>query len=415
MCNRRRLTMLLLAAALSGCDEDTARWSGTMLDSSGVTIVSNTGIGLWSPREAWTLVEELRIGALDGPPELVFGEVGGVAVDSRGLIYVLDSQAQEVRTFTPEGAFQQSLGRRGEGPGEFQLAWAPVVGPGDTLLIPDGRLQRLNLYNPDGSFSRSSKWQIEQGRTMAFRSTTSGQIVEQLRPVWDPLAEPVDAGGVKDVLVLRSLNREVLDTLLTFPSGGLMGPGGVRAFAPEPKWDVEDGKLLFGRGDQFRISLYVDGRLERVITRPFQPEPVSDADRASVMREMERRWAEAQVPAEMLARLRTRWSFADSYPAYQDLAFGPAGTVWAQHVKVVSEFDDAELREWQNVRSSEWEVFDPKGRFLGVVVMPERFRFDEFRGDYAFGVAIGEQEEPYVARLRVVRSSPDATSESEGG
>jgi hypothetical protein len=90
---------------------------------------------------------------------------------------------------------------------------------------------------------------------MAFRSATSGEVAEQVRPVWDPLGEPEAIGSAKDAIVIRSLRGDALDTILTFPSGEMMGPGGVRVFAAEPKWDIEDGKVLFGAGDEFREAV----------------------------------------------------------------------------------------------------------------------------------------------------------------
>ena len=85
------------------------------------------------------------------------------------------------------------------------LAWAPLVGSGDTLVVPDGRLQRVNLYAPDGSYCGSYRWRVGQGRTMAFRSTTSGEIAEQLRPVWDPMEDQETTRSTRDVIVIRSL------------------------------------------------------------------------------------------------------------------------------------------------------------------------------------------------------------------
>ena len=141
--------------------------------------------------------------------------------------------------------------------------------------------------------------------------------------------------------------------------------------------------------------------MERIIIKPFDRKPVDDLEKEAIMGEMERRWAEASISEEMKARLRSRWSFADFYPAYQNLAFGPMETIWVQRVKLASELGEEDLRDWQNARSPEWEVFDPEGRYLGVVTMPQRFSPLLFRGDNIYGVILGEFDESYVVRLRV--------------
>lgn len=53
--------------------------------------------------------------------------------------------------------------------------------------------------------------------------------------------------------------------------------------------------------------------------------------------------------------------------------------------------------------SSNWDVFDEGGRYLGVTRMPTGFTPTLFLGDRIYGVALDELEVPYVVRLRVVR------------
>ena len=393
---------LLLCTAAMACADGEHGWTGVMSDSAGITMVANTNAGIWAPGEEWTLAEELRIGAQEGPPEYQFGSVHRIAVDSRNRILVLDGMEQHIQVYSPEGVYQQTIGGRGEGPGELQAAMFLLIGPGDTILVPDGRNLRFNRYAPDGSASGSSRMPLEAGRPITFNTTPSGVIAEQIRPAAVP-GEPT-SGNPNDVLVLLATDGTVTDTLMTFAPGAMIGPGGVRAFAPEPSWDITDDlQLLFGGTDDYRISLYARGRLTRIITKPFQRIAVTDQDQAAVMGVMERRWAaEPSVTEEMRARLRSRWSFADVYPAYQSVAFGPAGTIWVQRVKLVSQFSDDDLENWQSARSAEWDVFDRDGRFLGTVAMPQRFTPMQFRGDEIYGVARDESGVEYVVRLRVI-------------
>ena len=97
MKSRKSAGIVLLACIIDACGGGELRWAGTITDSAGVTIVSNTDIGLWEPGQEWKLEEEVRIGALDGPAEYQIGQVGSVAIDSKGRILVLDRQAQHIR------------------------------------------------------------------------------------------------------------------------------------------------------------------------------------------------------------------------------------------------------------------------------------------------------------------------------
>ncbi|MGD8698715.1 MAG: hypothetical protein PVJ43_05455, partial [Gemmatimonadales bacterium] len=187
MKTRAMITLISSVSVLAaGCGGGEVRWAGTITDSAGVTVVFNTDVGIWALGEEWTLEEDLRIGAVDGPPEYQFGQVLQIAVDSKGRIFVLDGQAQHVQVYSPVGVHEQTIGARGSGPGELQAGLALLIGTGDTLLVPDGQNLRFNRYAPDGSSAGSTKLPIEEGRPMSFRATASGVIVEQLRPLMLP-------------------------------------------------------------------------------------------------------------------------------------------------------------------------------------------------------------------------------------
>jgi hypothetical protein len=399
--------VLVAPCFVVACGGGESRWAGTMADSAGVTIVTNTDIGIWAPGEEWTLEEELRIGAVEGAPEYQFGEVFRIAVDSKGRIFVLDGQ--HIKVYSPDGAYEQTIGAPGQGPGELGAGMAVLIGAGDTLLVPDGRNLRFNQYAPDGSNSGSTRMVLEEGRPMRFKGTSSGMIAEQIRPLMPPGQPAIE--NPMDAIVLLATDGTVSDTLMTFPSGELISSGGVMVYAPEPAWDLtNDGLLVFGVSDEYRIGLYVGGQLERVISKPYARRPVGDRDTEAIMSEMERRWVDAGVSAEMMERLRNRFHFADSFPAFQTVAVGPRGTIWVKHVKAPSELSAKELEHYHEWPGRKWDVFDSQGRYLGVVAMPERFNPKVFRGDKIFGAWRDELDVEYVVVLRIVGDlGPGAT------
>ena len=142
--------VLLLVCLVVGCGSEESRWTGTISDSAGVTIVSNPDVGIWAVGEEWTFEEELRIGGVGGDPNYEFGAIGGIGVDSRERIFVVDGQAKHIQVYSSEGVYQQTIGRRGDGPGEFRFPTAPLIGPGDTILVSD-EIGRFARFAPDGS------------------------------------------------------------------------------------------------------------------------------------------------------------------------------------------------------------------------------------------------------------------------
>ena len=80
-------------------------------------------------QETWHVVEELRIGSVNGAGAATFGRIAALEVSSDGRIFVLEDQANELRIFDADGNHLQTVGGRGSGPGEFAspvgMTWAP--------------------------------------------------------------------------------------------------------------------------------------------------------------------------------------------------------------------------------------------------------------------------------------------------
>jgi hypothetical protein len=404
----RRIGAAVAGLAIAACGGG-ADWTGTVTDSAGVAIVQNAENPIWTESSAWTLEEELSIGETEGQPEYQFGQIGTVAVGSDGRLFVMDMQGQHVKVFTPDGQFDRTIGGPGAGPGEIGAgAVFVLVGVGDTVFVPDMANRRINRYGPDGSPLTSSPLEIEKGLPMVFQATPSGTIAAQVRSLSLPNRPAPDT---LDRIMLLESDGTFGDTLLEFPSGGTLDFGGgspeINLYSPEPAWDLTDDlRVLYGINDEYRIGLYgTEGELQRVITMPFEREPVSDNDRQAVMTALERAWVDAGVPPQMLPQLRTMVHFAEFFPAFSSVQVGPRGSIWVQHVQSAAGLTEEELAEFnvmEDTGSPDWDVFDADGRFLGIVSMPPRFQPRHFVGDRIFGVWRNELDVQFAMQLRVV-------------
>jgi hypothetical protein len=100
----------------------------------GVRVVHNEKGGLWgkSPKVALELIR--KIGDIDTDDEhLAFNYPTDIAVDQEGNIYVLDGGNTRIQKFDQDGKYLATIGRKGQGPGEF-------ISPSDLDLDEDGNL-----------------------------------------------------------------------------------------------------------------------------------------------------------------------------------------------------------------------------------------------------------------------------------
>jgi len=409
MKSMRILAVLAAAIVAAACGSEESSWVGTVTDSAGVAIVVNPAEGMWGAAGGWTVEEELRIGALEGNPDYQFGQVGWIAVDSESRIFVLDMQAQQIKVFGADGQYERTMATRGGGPGELQGAMFVLMGPGDTLLVPDNANQRVNRYAPDGTSLGSFRMSFEDGIPMMFRATQSGTIAKQVRPLSLPGQPAVE--NPMDAIVTLAADGTVVDTLMSFESGETFKFSGAapefNIYSPEPVWDLnEAGNLLFAINDDYRINVYASGgELMQIVTKPFTRKPVSDRDKDAMMGFIERAWKDAGVPAQMIDQLRSAIHFGESFPAFASVVAGPEGSIWVQHVKVASELSEDEYESFNPIEdtgAADWDIFDSDGRFLGVLTMPSRFTPRVIRDDLIYGVWRDELDVQYVMKLKLI-------------
>lgn len=159
----RRAICLIGFLLLSACSPDAGpEWGGTVEHlPNGKVKVTNPPEGVWAKDgQPWQLQPEVTIGELDGDEASVFGAISGLEVDDDGRIYIVDRQANELRIFAPDGSHVQSIGRTGEGPGEFTNANGLVWLTPDTLLVVDQRGNRYSVFTRGGDFVRSVRRQL---------------------------------------------------------------------------------------------------------------------------------------------------------------------------------------------------------------------------------------------------------------
>jgi hypothetical protein len=125
----------------------------------GVRIVHNSGPGSWGASPKVRLEPVRVIGDADTEDEnLAFNMPNDLAEDSRGNIYIADSSNARIQKFARDGAFVASLGRKGQGPGEFTSIRSLAVDADDRLFAFDAGQRRLTILTNEGKEVRTIKF-----------------------------------------------------------------------------------------------------------------------------------------------------------------------------------------------------------------------------------------------------------------
>jgi len=155
---RRPHSITLVSFVLcASCGSDASeRWTGTVETlPNGAVRITNPARGVWENGTPWRLVPDIVLGRLEDDGAEVFAAISGLEVDAEGRIYVLDRQADELRIFGPDGNHIRTVGRSGEGPGEYRAANGLLWLAEDTLLVIDQQGARYSVLTRDGEYVRS--------------------------------------------------------------------------------------------------------------------------------------------------------------------------------------------------------------------------------------------------------------------
>ncbi|MDH4197110.1 MAG: 6-bladed beta-propeller [Candidatus Aminicenantes bacterium] len=165
------LLAMVMAEVPAGPAQKT-EWKGRVLTEDGVRVAVNPAEPLYGLVKL-NLQEELRIGG-EGDDRIQFYRVRDIAADPQGNIYVDDMSNGRVQVFDPAGAFLRTIGRSGQGPGEFENPTLVRFGGEKGSIHVMDRYRRVNLFDEKGVFMRSV---VFDGHLTSYFPDASGGFV----------------------------------------------------------------------------------------------------------------------------------------------------------------------------------------------------------------------------------------------
>ncbi len=358
---------------------------------------------------SWRLVLEQRIGSLDGEATAL-SRVSGLAVGSDLTTFVAQVQENRIRVFDANGRPLRTIGRGGEGPGEFRMIVGVEV-RGDTLLASDQALLRVSRFHTDGRHISTSPFvaprlgdqfnaaapplgHLTDG-SMVYRPRTT--MMQEAQPnLQAPVVHLNQAGTVigrfppisfrGDVKMVRRADRA---TMLTsaFPHRDLVqvAPDGMAVVYVRRPPATREGSATFS---VLALRTPRDTIFHRSYRYPARE--VTRDTRDSIQQSYSASLESVLGPAQAARFLQTSGLIPTFHPPVSGLVVADGGVSWIG-------------RETRDTRTISWLRLGPDGAIQGWVQVPPSVRLLAARGDRLWGVQTGEWGEEYVVRYRVVR------------
>lgn len=318
-----------------------------MWDSAGVVIAEHDSTIAASLPE-WGVMGLPQLDLGGGPdPSQQFTSVPGAARLSDGRLVVAEGRENELRVFDSAGALLQTIGRRGQGPGEFNRLAGIQLLMDDTIIAFDASFQST-VISGDGTYLGHVRYprptnpgsyftilaHLASGGLLGTVRTARAAPPSATTPLWREVY----------ALVVADTAGAITDTLAILP-GALLAPveieeGGSRSL----RWRnvafggtshvVSDGLRIFiGSNETTEIRQYEGTNLRRVIRNLTPGTPVTATDRAEWLTATLGRLNLDPGTEEVKAERRRNAEstlFAEAFPFYGGLLLGTDGSLWVQ-------------------------------------------------------------------------------------
>lgn len=334
-----------------------------------------------SRAETWSVSTQpaVSIGEMDGDTTVLFQRITDLAFTPQGEIVVADGGLGVLRVFDREGRFVTQIGRRGEGPGEFESIRGIWTFPPDSMGVWDSGAYRLTYFRTDGSLARTVTLEA------AARAAGVGSLDQFVGPLADgsvALASitigdgPPPRSDRMSVEVFSAEGRYA--HRLAEIQGMVRGTRAPIPFSPFPYFAVRDGAVLFTRGVAPEVRALGGGDTTTLV---FPPAEV-DVDSAW---ESLRPALEAREQPFFLGLL-DEMEKPGALPHIAGLLVDDEGNVWTKTYRAPG--DALWLDGGARVRGGSWMVATREGRLVATVDLPEGFSPFEVAADRILGLSI---------------------------
>ncbi len=364
---------LLMAVLLpSACDRSNDPSSDVSADSS--IEFSVTGRDTAAVQLLWTSTDL-------GRPNALALKHDTLVVGDRTRLHFLTTEGEHIAT----------VGRRGEGPEEFQTISA-LGTESERLVVLDSRNARYTVLDLGGQFSdtRAIEWPAQFGNPMRtpeiLRSVDGGML--RLATGSVQVDGPRQLGLLWESLESDSARLiAAWDDVEFTQAGEMLAPKA--AFGPRAIVAVEpDGGYVHGNGISHCFSRFKsDDTAAGQFCGPRAAKQIGPGARRGSIDDIPGELPPAAIDA--LTAIMQMQELGTDYPVYDHLSVSETGDVW---MRLISEFQPdvhpvllPRLPPEQRAQYTLWDVVPPAGGAARAVVFPASFTPKVFVSDTAYG------------------------------
>lgn len=366
-----------------------------------------------------SIQQEIRIGSLN-EPDYTLTEIAELAVAPDGRIYSLHPEEALIRRWSPAGEALGTIGRRGEGPGEFMSLWH-LGWRGDSLWVFDVHTSRISFFDTSGLYLGALTPALvaptaEQAARLIFPPRPAGLLGDgSIHGATQVASAAVVEGRVTSIAHVRmNPDGSIIDTVVTVPIGResvlRVGFGGGGMVSRQPFGDgvlatlTRDGRSFLmverpasrsGGRSEFRLHrVELDGDTVYSRSFPYVPVPIPADTIESYINAKVGSLQGFTAPrggspsSRWLGAVREAMYTPDFYPPVSELVAGRDGTIWM-------------ALNPSNEITTEWLVLGDDGEVIGTVALPRAMNLMVAERSMVWGTERDEFDVDYIVRYGI--------------
>lgn len=371
-------SILIVAFSLSHCtrgDTEHSPHAFRSYQENDVSVAETTGGPRFS-KELFIFRKELSLVQDPGQPESLLNYPRKFFMDADGLFYVEDGGNCRIAVFGTDGIFLRSIGRQGNGPGEFnRYGWRLTSLRGEVLTTYDYSLRRTTRFRTDGILLETipAPSAVRGADVTYLKEEDLYVVVLDTHEEIDDLGRmgnqvlTISAGG--DTVGIAQSPMVTIQYLAIFP---WQHPLNQRMWLPMPftSWPsaqyVDHRGVLMSTGGEPALWWYdLDGNMTGKILLDLPARPVTQRERSAELDVLDKQIESTEGRSMESAQIRRRAiRFPENKAFWDEVIMDDKGFIW---LRVPESSEETEARGGGSL----YRILSPEGEYLGTTRAPD--------------------------------------------
>jgi hypothetical protein len=329
-----------------------AKWRGEIEYENGVKVVRNPAEPLYG-EILLDIEEDLSIGREDDD-NYMFYRVRKIDVDDQGNIYVLEGGNCRLQKFNPAGQYIQTIGKKGQGPGEFERPSKLFLGEKNYIYVSES--QKIHIFNGKGEFIKS----------ILLSDFTTDFSIASDKSIFGIATIRADVEPNKCIIKMNPKGKMIKNiaqfdypgpVLRKGTDGTTMAFGVGHQYNPDLYFSrAINNKHLYAHSSEYCLfQVNLQGDLELIIKKEEPPHPISQKEKNKIYERfthLEEKWPKGVVKEAV--------QFPSHRPYFNGIVTDNRGRIYVRRIRSV-------IEESKDV---EFDIFSKEGYYLYKTKLP---------------------------------------------